>query len=155
VTVCLNPEFDGMVYAVNEALKQELDAAYNAYVQALEGGDFEAFQARRANIKYREKETKKLSFVHTLNGSGVALARTVICILENYQQKDGSIKVPKALWKYCGFKEIKKTGEYNSLKLEFIQILMQQLLMLGSLNKRFLAIHLEYSLYSRTDLTTI
>ncbi|MFH2145497.1 MAG: serine--tRNA ligase [Candidatus Omnitrophota bacterium] len=59
--------------------------------------NFEDFQARRANIRYRDPQTKKTGFVHTLNGSGVALARTVIAILENYQQKDGSILVPKVL----------------------------------------------------------
>ncbi|MBU0633998.1 MAG: serine--tRNA ligase [Candidatus Omnitrophica bacterium] len=59
--------------------------------------NFEDFQARRANIRYRDPQTKKTGFVHTLNGSGVALARTVIAILENYQQKDGSILVPSAL----------------------------------------------------------
>jgi seryl-tRNA synthetase len=59
--------------------------------------NFLDFQARRANIRYRDKATKKLKFVHTLNGSGVALARLVIAILENYQQKDGSILIPRAL----------------------------------------------------------
>lgn len=60
------------------------------------------FQARRANIRYRNKETKKLEYVHTLNGSGVALARTVVAILENYQLKDGSVKVPEVLRPYMG-----------------------------------------------------
>jgi seryl-tRNA synthetase len=67
--------------------------------------NFEGFQARRANIKFRRKDTKKLDFVHTLNGSGVALARTVIAILENYQQKDGSIIVPHVLRGYLDGKE--------------------------------------------------
>lgn len=62
--------------------------------------NFESFQARRANIKFRRKDTKKLEFVHTLNGSGIALARTVIAILENYQQKDGSVLIPQALRPY-------------------------------------------------------
>lgn len=62
--------------------------------------NFESFQARRANIKFRRKDTKKLDFVHTLNGSGVALARTVIAILENYQQKDGSLIIPQVLRPY-------------------------------------------------------
>jgi len=61
--------------------------------------NFEDFQARRANIRYRRKD-KKLSFVHTLNGSGVALARTVIAIIENYQNKDGSIQIPVVLRRY-------------------------------------------------------
>ena len=80
----------------------------NAYLEISSCSNFEAFQARRANIKYREKETKKLSFVHTLNGSGVALARTVICILENYQQKDGSVMIPEALRPYMDNQEFLK-----------------------------------------------
>lgn len=67
--------------------------------------NFEAFQARRANIKFRRTDTKKLEFVHTLNGSGVALARTVIAILENYQQKDGSVVIPEVLRPYLNGKE--------------------------------------------------
>ncbi len=67
--------------------------------------NFEDFQARRANIKFRRKDTKKTEFVNTLNGSGVALARTVIAILENYQQKDGSIIIPDVLRPYLGGQE--------------------------------------------------
>ncbi len=67
--------------------------------------NFENFQARRANIKYRKQDTKKTDFVHTLNGSGVALARTVIAILENYQQKDGSVIIPECLRSYLDGKE--------------------------------------------------
>ncbi len=62
--------------------------------------NFESFQARRANIRFREKETKKLQYVHTLNGSGVALPRLVIAIMENYQNSDGSITIPEVLRKY-------------------------------------------------------
>ena len=62
--------------------------------------NFESFQARRANIKYRRKDNKKTEFVHTLNGSGIALARTVVAILENYQQADGTVLIPKALQPY-------------------------------------------------------
>jgi len=64
------------------------------------------FQARRLNIRYRDKNNK-LNFVHTLNGTGFAMGRTIIAIIENYQQKDGSIKVPEVLQKYTRFKEIK------------------------------------------------
>jgi seryl-tRNA synthetase len=64
------------------------------------------FQARRLNIRYRDK-ANKLNFVHTLNGTAFAIGRILIMIMENYQQKDGSIKVPKVLQKYCGFKVIK------------------------------------------------
>jgi seryl-tRNA synthetase len=67
--------------------------------------NFESFQARRANIRFRKKDTKKLDYVHTLNGSGIALARTVIAILENYQQKDGSVIIPEALRPYLDGKE--------------------------------------------------
>lgn len=64
------------------------------------------FQARRLNIRYKDKENK-LNFVHTLNGTAFAMPRLLIAIIENYQQKDGSIKVPKVLQKYCGFKIIR------------------------------------------------
>jgi len=64
------------------------------------------FQARRLNIRYRDK-TGKLGFVHTLNGTAFATGRILITIIENYQQKDGSIKVPEVLQKYVGFKVIK------------------------------------------------
>jgi seryl-tRNA synthetase len=62
----------------------------------------EAFQARRANIKFRPAGTGKAEFVHTLNGSGLAVGRTLIAILENYQQKDGSVVVPEVLRQYMG-----------------------------------------------------
>ena len=65
------------------------------------------FQARRLNIRYKDKGGK-MQFVHTLNGTAFAIGRILIMIMENYQQKDGSIKVPKALQKYCGFKVIKR-----------------------------------------------
>ena len=60
----------------------------------------EAFQARRANIKYRAGGSGKAEFVHALNGSGLAVGRTLIAILENYQQKDGSVTIPDALRPY-------------------------------------------------------
>jgi len=65
------------------------------------------FQARRLNVRYRDKRGKKLDFVHTLNGTGFAIGRTIIAIIENYQQKNGTVKVPEALRKYLKFKEIK------------------------------------------------
>jgi seryl-tRNA synthetase len=61
-----------------------------------------AFQARRASIKFRPQGTGKVEYVHTLNGSGLAVGRTLIAILENYQQKDGSVTVPCALRPYMG-----------------------------------------------------
>ena len=63
------------------------------------------FQARRLNIRYRDKDGK-LNFLHTINGTAFAIGRTIIAIIENYQQKDGSIKIPDVLQKYLGFKEI-------------------------------------------------
>jgi len=66
----------------------------------------EAFQARRANIKFRPAGTGKAEFVHTLNGSGLAVGRTLIAILENYQQADGSVRVPEVLRSYMGGAEV-------------------------------------------------
>ena len=62
----------------------------------------EGFQARRANIKFKASGTGKADFVHTLNGSGLAVGRTLIAVLENYQEKDGSVVVPEVLRKYMG-----------------------------------------------------
>jgi seryl-tRNA synthetase len=69
----------------------------NAYREISSCSNTEAFQARRANIKYRREGAGKPDFVHTLNGSGLAVGRTLIAILENYQQKDGSVVIPDAL----------------------------------------------------------
>lgn len=77
----------------------------NAWLEVSSCSNFEDFQARRANIKFRSKETGKSEYVHTLNGSGVALARTVIAILENYQNKDGSVTIPEALRPYMDGKD--------------------------------------------------
>jgi seryl-tRNA synthetase len=81
-----------------------------AYREISSCSNTEAFQARRANIKYRTGGTGKTEFVHTLNGSGLAVGRTLIAILENYQQKDGSIVIPTALRPYMdGRERIEKT----------------------------------------------
>jgi len=64
--------------------------------------NFESFQARRANIRYRPEGAKKPEFVHTLNGSGLAVGRTYLAILENYQQADGSVRIPEVLQPYMG-----------------------------------------------------
>jgi seryl-tRNA synthetase len=67
--------------------------------------NFESFQARRANIKYRSsggKKEAKPDFVHTLNGSGLAVGRTLVAVLENYQQPDGSVLIPEVLRPYMG-----------------------------------------------------
>jgi seryl-tRNA synthetase len=70
----------------------------------------EAFQARRAQIRFRRDGKSKTEFVHTLNGSGLAVGRTWIAILENYQQADGSVIVPEALWPYLGVDVIKSAA---------------------------------------------
>lgn len=69
--------------------------------------NFEDFQARRANIRFKREGKKGTEFVHTLNGSGLAIGRTLVAILENYQQKDGSITVPHVLRSYMGIDIIK------------------------------------------------
>lgn len=72
----------------------------NTYREISSCSNFEDFQARRANIRFRREENSKVEFVHTLNGSGLAVGRTVVAILENYQQKDGSVVIPEALRPY-------------------------------------------------------
>ncbi len=96
-------------FAASKCYDIELFApASNAWLEVSSCSNFTDFQARRANIKYRQKDTKKLNYVHTLNGSGVALPRLVIAILENYQNKDGSVSVPRRLIPYMGgIKKIK------------------------------------------------
>jgi seryl-tRNA synthetase len=76
--------------------------SFNQYREISSCSNFEDFQARRANIKYRPAVGAKPEFVHTLNGSGVAVGRTVAAILENYQNADGSVTVPEALRPYLG-----------------------------------------------------
>ncbi len=76
--------------------------SYGRYVEISSCSNFESYQARRANIRFRSEKTGKAEFVHTLNGSGLAVGRTVAAILENYQQADGSVVIPKALVKYMG-----------------------------------------------------
>ena len=80
-------------------------AGTDKWLEVSSCSNFEGFQARRANIRFRRKEEKKVDFVHTLNGSGIALARTVVAILENYQQEDGSVLIPKALQPYLNGQE--------------------------------------------------
>lgn len=80
--------------------------SFNTYREISSCSNFLDFQARRANIRYRDKNGK-VQFVHTLNGSGLAVGRTVAAVLENYQQADGSVIVPKALRPYMGVDVIK------------------------------------------------
>ncbi len=80
--------------------------SYNRYVEISSCSNFEDFQARRANIRYKHNIKDKAQFVHTLNGSGVAVGRTVAAILENFQNDDGSVTIPEALVKYMGVDRI-------------------------------------------------
>lgn len=76
--------------------------SYNRYVEISSCSDFEDYQARRANIRFKDNIKDKARFVHTLNGSGLAVGRTTAAILENYQNADGSVTVPDALVPYMG-----------------------------------------------------
>ena len=78
----------------------------NTYREISSCSNTEAFQARRANIKFRAQGSGKAEFAHTLNGSGLAVGRTLIAILENYQQEDGSVVVPEVLRPYMGGLEV-------------------------------------------------
>ncbi|MDH4227136.1 MAG: serine--tRNA ligase [Deltaproteobacteria bacterium] len=83
--------------------------AQDKYREISSCSNFEAFQARRASIKYRPAGGKKVEHVHTLNGSGLAVGRTLVAILENFQQQDGSVIIPKALRPYMhGMERIEK-----------------------------------------------
>jgi seryl-tRNA synthetase len=84
--------YDIEVWLPGQRLYREISSCSN----------FTDFQARRANIRYRPEGAKKSAFVHTLNGSGLAIGRTWVAIIENYQQADGSVKIPKALQPYVG-----------------------------------------------------
>ena len=84
--------YDLEVWLPGQALYREISSCSN----------FGSFQARRANIRYRPAGAKKAEFLHTLNGSGLAVGRTYLAILENYQQADGSVRIPEALQPYMG-----------------------------------------------------
>lgn len=92
------------------AMKYDLEVwmpSYGRYVEISSCSNFEDFQARRAGIKFKASPTDKPQFVHTLNGSGVAVGRTVAAILENYQNADGSVRIPEALQPFMGTDIIK------------------------------------------------
>ena len=76
--------------------------SYNRYVEISSCSNFESFQARRANIRFKDNVKDKAQFVHTLNGSGLAAGRTTAAIMENFQQADGSIVIPEVLRPYMG-----------------------------------------------------
>ncbi len=82
--------------------------SYNQYKEISSCSNFEDFQARRAAIRYKDDIKGKAQLVHTLNGSGLAIGRTVAAILENYQNADGTVTIPEALVKYMGVDKIEK-----------------------------------------------
>ena len=86
--------------------------SYGRYVEISSCSNFLDFQARRANIRFRRTEGGKPEFVHTLNGSGLAVGRTTAAILENYQQADGTVRIPEVLNKYMGIDVITKNERY-------------------------------------------
>ena len=81
----------------------------NCYREISSCSNFKDFQARRANIRYRDADGK-VKFAHTLNGSGLAVGRTLVAVLENYQNADGSVTIPEALRPYIGGLDIIKKG---------------------------------------------
>ena len=81
-------------------------AGMNKWLEVSSCSNFEDFQARRAGIKFKDKATKRAAYVHTLNGSGVALPRTIVALLENYQTKEGTVRIPKVLQPYMGGAEV-------------------------------------------------
>lgn len=93
------------------AFKYDLEVwmpSYGRYVEISSCSNFEDFQSRRANIRFKRDKASKPEFVHTINGSGLAIGRAVAAILENYQMADGSVKIPDALVSYMGTDIIKK-----------------------------------------------
>ena len=91
------------------ALKYDIEVwmpSYNRFVEISSCSNFEDFQARRANIRYKDSAKDKAQLVHTLNGSGVAIGRTTAAILENYQNADGSVTIPEVLRPYMGGKTV-------------------------------------------------
>jgi seryl-tRNA synthetase len=93
--------YDLEVWLPGQGLYREISSCSN----------FEAYQARRANIRYKPQGKNKTELVHTLNGSGLAIGRTWLAILENYQQADGSVRIPKVLLPYMGGEEVIRKGQ--------------------------------------------
>ena len=93
------------------AMKYDIEVwmpSYGRYVEISSCSNFEDFQARRADIKFKNSPKDKAQYVHTLNGSGVAIGRTVAAILENFQNEDGSVTIPEVLVPYMGTDKIEK-----------------------------------------------
>ena len=92
--------YDLEVWLPGQQLYREISSCSN----------FESFQARRANLRWRPEGSKKSEYLHTLNGSGLAVGRTWLAVLENYQQADGTVIVPEALQPYLGTDRIGRIG---------------------------------------------
>ena len=82
--------------------------AQGLYREISSCSNFESFQARRGNIRFRRKGKKGTELVHTLNGSGVATSRLMVALLENYQTDEGSVMIPEVLKPYTGFGVVKR-----------------------------------------------
>ena len=97
----------------NAAMTYDLEVwllGQNAYREISSCSNCTDFQARRAQIRFRREPKAKPELVHTLNGSGLAIGRTLVAILENYQQPDGSVVIPRALVPFVGFTRIQSDG---------------------------------------------
>jgi seryl-tRNA synthetase len=98
--------YDIEVWLPGQGLYREISSCSNC----------EAFQARRANIRYRPQGKSKTEFVHTLNGSGLAVGRTWVAIVENYQQADGTVRIPEVLVPYMGGATVMKPAAFHRQK---------------------------------------
>ena len=97
--------------------------SYGRYVEISSCSDFESYQARRANIKFKDNIKDKAQFVHTLNGSGLAVGRTTAAILENFQNADGTVTIPEVLLPYMGGHKVitdEELKERDILRKEYI-----------------------------------
>src|SRR6202041_1521075 len=88
----------------------------NLYREISSCSNFEAFQARRANIRFKPAGAKKSEFVHTLNGSGLAVGRTYLAIIENYKQSDGTVRIPDVLVPYMNGETIIGRQDHTGAK---------------------------------------
>ena len=107
--VCLSSGDMGFSSAKTYDLEVWLPS-FGLYREISSCSNFEDFQARRANIRFRPAGGGKPEFVHTLNGSGLAIGRTTSAILENYQEEDGTVTIPRVLWPYMGAEKIRPRG---------------------------------------------
>jgi len=91
------------------AKKYDIEAwmsAQGKFREVVSASNCTEWQARRLNIRFRDRTNEKPRFVHTLNSTAIATSRAMVAILENFQEEDGTVRIPKALWDYTGFREI-------------------------------------------------